>query len=877
MSSEDPLDFAYTAIARVADIASLLGVQHKRPICGRLGAELLLVADYLDTADHDQEERLRLRISKLLKDVETICSETWRTELSPNKSNHTLLKAIARAEPNSLQYMRAQTDIQQGIINITSTGGSDAEKAIAHLQRFMKKHGDTRRAEGGEDVPKSLPAEYINENKALVNILQEQMCCTCNITTTQQVHRRHLAKLLLRPPSQITKEQGQARFDMLFSSAPVSDESQFGYWQDVELIVSQVKKKSKKRVTFSNHNTVVPQPAPSSHLVQVDRGQFCKLLRLEADSRVCLVVQDGKLQQSGFKPIEQIVEHVPGISLGNILRMYHLTAKMKVSLAYILAHAVWQYYDSDWMKTQWTGDSIQFMKERPSHNMIGGQSSLFAWKPYLSVHFIQKDQLPNESSITDGRIHPFPKIQALGIMLVEIGIGSPLYRNSNEHPSQSQAAKANKDLLLAIQYAQDEKLWEDCDYPSYLSSVKSCLDPGIFLGHSEDAESLRERRDTLYNKVVFPLEELLRGTQWINHLTEIGPLSHPAKRLFNQTVSEQAYTENTTTESSSARRKVKKVLTRSQKDAKLWLSRIQRLNEELSDSSIVAVTSSTPVRIAVLDTGCDTNALFFFDPANSRRLKEWKDWTNEPGEWEDSHGHGTHLTSLLMKIAPEAHVYVARVTKSPDELFNSSENVAKAISWASKEWKADIISMSFGFADEQLCISRAIRGVMHDRDDSVLLFAAASNYGANEKEMFPARHDSVISIRGTNANGDFEDFNPPRSQNEERVIGTLGLDVPSAWLSDYDEEKYQSGTSVATAVAAGIAGLLLGYISSKSEKSSFSELNKKLRTRQGMRSVFMELASRTQKEHYLYLTPWKLMGKSEEVRWATFVAALDEV
>ena len=74
MSSEDPLDFAYTAIARVADIASLLGVQHKRPICGRLGAELLLVADYLDTADHDQEERLRLRISKLLKDVETICS-----------------------------------------------------------------------------------------------------------------------------------------------------------------------------------------------------------------------------------------------------------------------------------------------------------------------------------------------------------------------------------------------------------------------------------------------------------------------------------------------------------------------------------------------------------------------------------------------------------------------------------------------------------------------------------------------------------------------------------------------------------------------------------------------------------------------------------
>lgn len=73
MASEDPLDLAYTAIARVADTASQLGFKHKRPICGRLGAELLMIADCLNTADHDQEERLRLRISKLMKDVETIC------------------------------------------------------------------------------------------------------------------------------------------------------------------------------------------------------------------------------------------------------------------------------------------------------------------------------------------------------------------------------------------------------------------------------------------------------------------------------------------------------------------------------------------------------------------------------------------------------------------------------------------------------------------------------------------------------------------------------------------------------------------------------------------------------------------------------------
>jgi hypothetical protein len=69
MASEDSLEFAQSAIVQVAHIASLLGAKYTRPICGRLGAELLLVADYLDNADLDQ-----LRISKLLKDVEMICN-----------------------------------------------------------------------------------------------------------------------------------------------------------------------------------------------------------------------------------------------------------------------------------------------------------------------------------------------------------------------------------------------------------------------------------------------------------------------------------------------------------------------------------------------------------------------------------------------------------------------------------------------------------------------------------------------------------------------------------------------------------------------------------------------------------------------------------
>lgn len=74
MESEDPIDFAHAAIEQVARIALALGIESKRRACGRLGAELWLVAAHIDTAGLDQETKLRLKITKLLRFVESICN-----------------------------------------------------------------------------------------------------------------------------------------------------------------------------------------------------------------------------------------------------------------------------------------------------------------------------------------------------------------------------------------------------------------------------------------------------------------------------------------------------------------------------------------------------------------------------------------------------------------------------------------------------------------------------------------------------------------------------------------------------------------------------------------------------------------------------------
>lgn len=198
----------------------------------------------------------------------------------------------------------------------------------------------------------------------------------------------------------------------------------------------------------------------------------------------------------------------------------------------------------------------------------------------------------------------------------------------------------------------------------------------------------------------------------------------------------------------------------------------------------------------------------------------------------------------------------------------------QAIEWAQAECKADIISMSFGYIHDQQAISKAIRNAINNRNDSILFFGAAANFGANERELFPARHESVISIRGTNSNGVFQAFNPPRNPRENMVLGTLGLEVPSASLSRETGDVHGTGTSIATAIAAGIAGMLLGYVSNKSSKSTYQTVRNKLQKREGMLAMLEYLASNSLNNGYLYLAPWRLQDKHDDTRWAMFEAAV---
>lgn len=123
--------------------------------------------------------------------------------------------------------------------------------------------------------------------------------------------------------------------------------------------------------------------------------------------------------------------------------------------------------------------------------------------------------------------------------------------------------------------------------------------------------------------------------------------------------------------------------------------------------------------------------------------------------------------------------------------------------------------MSFGFHTRDVEGYDELERAIHNAYSShVLLFAAASNSGANLDRAYPARDENVICINSTDANGNRSPFSPT-ALADTLNLATVGEAVESAWPVRLCESpsglKHKSGTSYATPIAVSIAGFLLQY------------------------------------------------------------------
>lgn len=71
-----------------------------------------------------------------------------------------------------------------------------------------------------------------------------------------------------------------------------------------------------------------------------------------------------------------------------------------------------------------------------------------------------------------------------------------------------------------------------------------------------------------------------------------------------------------------------------------------------------------PIKIAVLDTGIDLKHSSIRAAKKQNRLKTLKSFVKGDESVGDSHGHGTHVAALLLKVAPDSQLYIAKVASS---------------------------------------------------------------------------------------------------------------------------------------------------------------------------------------------------------------------
>lgn len=423
--------------------------------------------------------------------------------------------------------------------------------------------------------------------------------------------------------------------------------------------------------------------------------------------------------------IEVPLANERSIKLADVLRNCSLVAKSKLLLAYILAKSLWQLYDSDLMGVRWTTETIQLFRERGDDDEDEDVAGIH-WAPYYTFSFAGPAEPDSVERLPLGQfLHRYPRVLALGAILYDLGWGrrstnpaiptSPAEPPTLERIINDTTARVRRGIrsgkrpdigLRSIQTLEDYRL-----------VVANCLSenlftpnrmPGVLKSPEELEEELtiEERRAILFRKVIVPLKKVVQATGWVDEFGNIrgnrvksamaqlkeqgcaprNPILPSVALLNNTSPPDPPHGNEACGKKKSLgyvfnfeRYSYIKLTISNRNEAEAWLARVKEspVARDVLFAFQRTDMAEKRIRIAVLDTGYDPGAIFF-NRDRRRRLKVWKDFVElGQGTPKDEEGHGTHVLSVLMQVAPAADIFVARVAKDTSELQHATETIAK--------------------------------------------------------------------------------------------------------------------------------------------------------------------------------------------------------
>jgi len=210
--------------------------------------------------------------------------------------------------------------------------------------------------------------------------------------------------------------------------------------------------------------------------------------------------------------------------------------------------------------------------------------------------------------------------------------------------------------------------------------------------------------------------------------------------------------------------------------------------------------------VAVLDCGIDRS---LFDPqehyVTGISYCHPAFGNKESQYWLATDPHGSHICNIISQIDPCCSFYIAKVAENKHD--PKADRVIKAIDWAIDQ-RVDIINLSLVLFKEDDEVWDAVKRAANN---NIVIICSTADQGLVTQEVWPAMYsirpeNSIIPIAATSANGRLMEYSSETfahyTLQGENVTPTPSPDAKIV-------QRQVSGSSVATAMATGVASLVL--------------------------------------------------------------------
>lgn len=205
------------------------------------------------------------------------------------------------------------------------------------------------------------------------------------------------------------------------------------------------------------------------------------------------------------------------------------------------------------------------------------------------------------------------------------------------------------------------------------------------------------------------------------------------------------------------------------------------------------VNGKKQVKIAVLDTGVDMNHKDLMP-----YLEKGYNVFTEEHQAIDDHGHGTHVTGIITKDAPES-IRIIPIKMLNRLGYGDVYSFIEAIYYAIEQ-DVDVINISLGVQSDIQAMEEAVDAA---NEKGIVIVAATGNRG-REGVYYPAKYEEVIAVGAYDWK---KEMAPLTQYGRELDFLAPGVDIWSTYLDG--NYHWMSGTSMASGFVTRAAAFLM--------------------------------------------------------------------